>query len=378
VDVVLADLDGDSNPDILTVDQFGIPPWGDNLAARPGNGDGTFGAPIAISVGYVNGLESHWNPRGIAAVDLTCDGKADLIAGHEATLYASVMLAGGGGGGVDVTPPVITAPADVTVTASSCPVHIDDAGLGTATAIDNCASVSVIRSGVPAGNNFSLGTTTITYTATDGSGNSATATQTVTVVDATPPSITAPANVSVTAGPSCTATLNPGTAAASDGCGSATVAGVRGDGQPLLSSYPVGTTTITWTATDISGNTSTAAQTVSVAAPPPAISGAGASPASLWPANHKMSDVTVNYTVGDACGAVTCAIASIASNEPVNGPGDGNTAPDWVIVDNHHVRLRAERAGFGQGRIYTITIACTDTYGHTTTSTVTVNVPHNK
>ena len=108
VDVVLADLDGDANLDILTVDQFGIPPWGDNLAARPGIGNGTFGAPVAISVGYVNGLESHWNPRGIAAVDLTCDGKADLIAGHEATLFASVMLSGGGGGGVDNTPPVIT------------------------------------------------------------------------------------------------------------------------------------------------------------------------------------------------------------------------------------------------------------------------------
>ena len=295
IDVVLADLDGDSHVDILTVDQFGIPPWGDNLAARPGVGDGTFGAVVAISVGYVNGLESHWNPRGIAAADLDCDGKADLIAGHEAKEYASVMLANGGGGGVDTTPPVITAPADI----------------------------------------------------------------------------------SVTAGPSCTATIDPGLATATDGCGSATVNGVRSDGQPLAAPYPVGTTTILWTATDASSNSATATQSINVAAPPPVIGGAGASPSSLWPPNHKMIDVTIDHSVTGACGAVTCVISSVASSEPENGLGDGDTGPDWEIVDNHHVRLRAERAGGGPGRVYTIEITCSDTHGHTTTATVAVTVPGN-
>lgn len=377
VDVVLADLDGDANVDILTVDQFGIPPWGDNLAARAGNGDGTFGAPVAISVGYVNGLESHWNPRGIAAVDLTCDGKADLIAGHEATFYASVMIANGPAGVCGDTPPTITAPPDVTVNASSCPVHIDDGALGTATASDDGGPPTVVRSGVPAGNNFPLGVTIVTYTATDGTGQTATDTQMVTVIDNTPPSITAPANISVTAGPSCVAAVNPGTATATDGCGSAVVAGTRSDGQPLLAPYPIGTTTIAWTATDPSGNSSTATQIVSVAAPPAVISDAAASPASLWPPNHKMVDVTIDYTV-DACGSVTCVISSIASDEPVNGLGDGDAAPDWEIVDTHHVRLRAERAGGGDGRVYTITIACTNTQGHTTTKAVSVTVGHNK
>ena len=51
---------------------------------------------------------------------------------------------------------------------------------------------------------------------------------------------------------------------------------------------------------------------------------------------------------------------SVSSNEPENGSGDGNTAHDWVIVDGHHVQLRAERSGHGTGRIYTLTVTCQD------------------
>lgn len=56
-------------------------------------------------------------------------------------------------------------------------------------AIDNCAGVTVSRTGIPANNFFSVGETLITYTATDGSGNAVSVTQLVTVVDDTPPVI---------------------------------------------------------------------------------------------------------------------------------------------------------------------------------------------
>ncbi len=94
----------------------------------------------------------------------------------------------------------------------------------------------------------------------------------------------------------------------------------------------------------------------------------------LWPPNHKMVDVTVNYSTANNCGPVTCTL-SVTSNEPVNGDDDGNTAPDWEVIDDHHVRLRAERSGSGTGRIYTITITCTDGMGGTATATTTVSVP---
>ena len=48
-------------------------------------------------------------------------------------------------------------------------------------------------------------------------------------------------------------------------------------------------------------------------------------------------------------------LVSVTSNEPDNGLGDGDTANDIVIVDDLTVKLRAERSGTGNGRIYTLT-----------------------
>jgi hypothetical protein len=95
----------------------------------------------------------------------------------------------------------------------------------------------------------------------------------------------------------------------------------------------------------------------------------------LWPPNHKMVDVTVNYVAAYNCGngPATCEL-SVTSNEPVNGTGDGDAAPDWEIVDAHHVRLRAERAGSNDGRVYTINITCTNSEGVPLTKTVLVRV----
>src|SRR5206468_4518910 len=90
----------------------------------------------------------------------------------------------------DTEGPTIAAPPPVTVStgpgATSCGTFVADAVLGTATAGDNCAGVTITRSGVPSGNIFPVGTTIVTYTATDASGNSSIATHAVTVVDNTP------------------------------------------------------------------------------------------------------------------------------------------------------------------------------------------------
>jgi hypothetical protein len=85
---------------------------------------------------------------------------------------------------------------------------------------------------------------------------------------------------------------------------------------------------------------------------------------------------TVNYTATDNCGVI-CTL-SVASNEPINGLGDGDQTPDWVVVDAHHLLLRAERSGKGSGRVYTITVTCIDGSGNTVVKTVTVQVPSNQ
>lgn len=166
----------------------------------------------------------------------------------------------------DTVAPTISAPANVTANtgagATSCGTLVTDAQLGNATAADNAGSVSVARSGVPSGNIFPVGTTTVTYTATDDAGNSTHATQTVTVIDNTAPVVTAPAPVSVNAGLSGQAAVPNFVAStiANDNCGPVTLAQ-----SPLAGTMVgIGTHTITIIATDAAGNTSTVTTTFTV------------------------------------------------------------------------------------------------------------------
>jgi uncharacterized repeat protein (TIGR01451 family) len=128
---------------------------------------------------------------------------------------------------------------------------------------------------------------------------------------------------------------------------------------------------------DTSNNSATATTTASN--PPPTITNATADPSSLWPPNHRMVNVTVSYDVTDNCPLPpdSCTL-SVTSNEPVLGHGSGHTSPDWIVVDDHHVLLRAERAGNGNGRVYTITITCTDSGGNSSNEQVEVTVPHDR
>ena len=140
--------------------------------------------------------------------------------------------------------------------------------------------------------------------------------------------------------------------------------------------FPVGTTINTFVATSSSGKKDSCSFTVTVKdKKPPFITPAWANPALLWPPDHKMKNVTVNYFSWDNCGPASCSLA-VSSNEPVLGTGFGDKAPDWVILDKHHVKLRAERSGSGDGRVYTITVTCTDASGNTSTQKTRVFVPH--
>src|ERR1051326_5597118 len=210
--------------------------------------------------------------------------------------------------------PMITAPPNVTVStgpgATSCGVVVTDAQLGTATASDTCSgSVTVTRSGVPSGNNFPVGQTIITYTANDGHGHTKSAFQTVTVIDNTPPTLSVPANITANAPPnSCSVSLNPGTATATDNCGSTPVTGTRSDSQPLNAPYPVGTTTITWKATDSAtpANTTTGTQTITVKDVTPPIITLTTNTIILSPPNHQYETLTVAdlvASVTDTCDA---------------------------------------------------------------------------
>jgi hypothetical protein len=156
----------------------------------------------------------------------------------------------------DITPPTITAPANVAATTNTA-CTATGVALGTPVTADNCSVASVINN-APA--NFPLGVTTVIWTVADGSGNTAIATQTVTVTDNVFPTISAPANVNAATNAVCSATgVALGAPVTADNCSVALVI------NNAPAAFPLGVTTVTWSVTDGSGNTATAIQTVTVA-----------------------------------------------------------------------------------------------------------------
>jgi hypothetical protein len=157
----------------------------------------------------------------------------------------------------DTSPPTITCPANITVSAAAgqCSAVVS---YSAPTATDNCSTPTVVST--PAsGSTFPKGVTTVTATATDGVGNTATCSFTVTVNDTQPPSITCPANVTaVTPNGASSVIITYPAPVAADNCPGVTVACSPASG----SSVPLGTTTVTCTATDTSGNTATCSFTV--------------------------------------------------------------------------------------------------------------------
>ncbi|MGC1321970.1 MAG: hypothetical protein WA849_07300 [Candidatus Udaeobacter sp.] len=137
------------------------------------------------------------------------------------------------------------------------------------------------------------------------------------------------------------------------------------------------TATVSSSTPDPDPNNDSSTATATASNPPPTITGAAADPSVLWPPNHRMVNVTVSYDVTDNCPLPfgSCTL-SVSSNESVLGHGSGHTSPDWIVVDDHDVMLRAEREGNGSGRIYTITITCTDSGGNSSEEQVEVLVPH--
>jgi cysteine-rich repeat protein len=224
-----------------------------------------------------------------------------------------------------------------------------------------------------------VGATTVTLTCTDGIATSS-CTATVTVVDSTAPSVICAADQTIECSSGgAVATVS---ATAVDNC-SAVAATCA---PPSGSTFPVGTSTGTCSATDASGNTGSCNYNVTVKdTVAPVVTSTGG--AALWPANHKATTISLadcGVTIVDQCqgsltfGAASAAITCVTSDEPKNSAGDGNTASDMVIVDATTVQLLAERQGTSDGRVYTIQFMVSDAAGNTSLGTCKVTVPHDQ
>lgn len=230
---------------------------------------------------------------------------------------------------IDNTPPVITnCPTDMTVS--------NDAGLCSAvvnwtapTITDNCGIDTVIVSH-SSGDVFNVGTTTVTYTATDIGGNTVMCDFNITVTDSEDPMINCPGNVTVDsdAGACENSSVNIGMAIASDNCG---IASVSNDAP---ASFPVGTTTVTWTATDVNGRQNTCTQTITVEDNElPTIS----CPADIV----ECPGVAIN--LGMPVTSDNCGVASVTNDAPANFPLGITFVTHTVTDDNGNVNTCMQR-----------------------------------
>jgi len=103
---------------------------------------------------------------------------------------------------------------------------------------------------------------------------------------------------------------------------------------------------------------------------PPTITSLTATPDVLWPANHKMTPVSLKVGVFDVSDSQPdCHITGVTSNEP---------SFDWRMTGSLTAELLADRSGGGSGRIYTLTVICTNSSALSSTATVNVSVPHDQ
>ncbi len=135
---------------------------------------------------------------------------------------------------------------------------------------------------------------------------------------------------------------------------------------------------LTIIATDKFGNTALVAQSIFIQPnQPPVCATATATPSSLWPPNHQMVPISIGGVTDPDGDPVSVTATGVKQDEPTNGLGDGDTAPDATITPGGRASLRSERAGQGDGRVYKISFAASDPKGGTCNGTVTVAVPKN-
>jgi hypothetical protein len=236
----------------------------------------------------------------------------------------------------------------------------------------------------PSGSTFPIGTTSVSCSATDAAGNTSTETFSVTVRDNTAPSITAPPNIAVEATGPNGAVVEYGTDEANS-CSATDIADhnltiTYSGGLPSGSTFPLGTTTVTCTATDTSGNSSTATFSVTVEDTTAPTVSCSVSPSTLrLPANnHKLVGITTTVQVADSgSGDGSFKLVSVTSNQKDSGLARDDVPNDiqgWMLgTPDTGGQLRAER--YGKDRVYTLNYEGYDKAGNKATCSATVTVP---
>jgi hypothetical protein len=206
----------------------------------------------------------------------------------------------------DTQAPVITCPANVSTSAdpNQCSAAVN---YSTPTVNDNCTGVGAPDCNPASGSAFAKGITTVSCMVSDASANSSNCSFTITVNDTQPPTVTCPTHIDAGTpqGQTC-GVVNYTTPTANDNCSGATVNCAPASGI----CFPLGTTTVTCTATDASMNMGSCSFTVTVTEQVCTIT----CPANITKSNDpNQCGAVVTYTTPtppQGCGMVTCAPAS--------------------------------------------------------------------
>ena len=228
----------------------------------------------------------------------------------------------------DTEAPIFVAmPAAITVTCA------DIASLATPTVTDNCDSqpaLSFVQTSTQSNNtsakSFYNYVITRVWTVKDISGNYRSATQVITVVDNIAPTLTIPANISVSNSPNiCGAVVNY-TVSATDNCSSlVTISYSKKSG----SEFPIGITTVTVTATDITGNKVSKSFTVTVTdTQKPLIT----VPKDIVTTVNSVNGKITNLSLGTPATSDNCGVKSVGNNAPASY-SVGVTTVTWTVKD---------------------------------------------
>jgi hypothetical protein len=266
----------------------------------------------------------------------------------------------------------ITVPCTLT-----CPANITQnnaAGLCGATvnypAPTTSGDCGIVTCSPPSGSFFAVGTTTVTCTSATGSS----CTFNVIVNDTEPPKINCPSDITMCNDPGqCSAKVSFNVTA-TDNCAVQSLVCTP----PSGSIFSKGTNTVTCVATDTSGNTTSCSFNVIVNdCEPPKVTSSVAT-ASLWPPNHDLINVGLAATATDNCPGPIAISVQVFSDESEDAPGDTHFSPDAKDIAPGTLRLRSERFGHSDGRVYLIVTTATDTSGNKGHSCATVVVPHDQ
>ncbi|HEY3455078.1 MAG TPA: hypothetical protein VGK64_10785, partial [Bryobacteraceae bacterium] len=137
--------------------------------------------------------------------------------------------------------------------------------------------------------------------------------------------------------------------------------------------------TLTCSATNAVGLSTSVPITIKLDKTPPVISGMPAPGCSLWPPNHKLVQVAAAAAIDSLSGLVPDSLnVAGVSNETSSNPND----PEIVVTPDglggFTIQLEADRLGSGEGRIYTLTATAMDNAGNSATAISTCMVPHDR